>query len=171
MSKQAKILLAACALAIIAVFYLFFSLKQVTITAENAKKSGETFQDNFVEKISKQQMEENYLAGIKPFIDEYGKFLETVGSTTDKVLTANSADSSSSTPVEASEDEALKEIANLKIEIMGYTVPEQFKNVHINLVMSLTSLKSYFETKTADNKDKAMDLFAKAKNEFNSIQL
>jgi hypothetical protein len=171
MSKQAKILLAICILAIIAVFYLFFSLKQVTVTAENAKKIGQNFQDNFVEKVSQQQMEENYMTGIKPFIDEYGKFLEAVSSTTGKTIQASSLDSSSSTSAFASEEEVLKEIANLKVEIMGYTVPEQFRGMHMDLVMSLTSLKSFFETKTADNKDKAMDLFAQAKNEFNSLQL
>jgi hypothetical protein len=170
MSKQTKILLAIGVLAIISVLYLFFSLKQVTITAENAKKDPRNIQDNFVEKISKQQMEENYKAGIKPFIDEYGKFLETVSSAGNLIATST-PDSSATTSATSSGEEVLKEIANLKVEVMGYTVPEQFRDMHIDLVMSLTSLKSYFETNTSDNKDKAITLFAKAKNEFNSLQL
>jgi hypothetical protein len=171
MSKQAKILLAIGALALVSVFYLFFSLKQVTITAENAKKDGQNIRDNFVEKISKEQMEANYKAGIKPFMDEYSKFLETVSSSTVEKIATNTPESSVTTSASASGEEILKEIANLKVEIMGYTVPEQFRDMHIDLVMSLTSLKSYFETNALDNKDKAITLFAKAKNEFNSLQL
>jgi len=67
------------------------------------------------------------------------------------------------------ENETLEKIINYRIEAMGFTVPEQFKEKHLKLVLSFSLMEEYYETKVLAKKDYAVQQFEEVQNYFSDL--
>ena len=159
MSKQSKILLIMGLLTIFFVFYLVFSIKEVTVNTQENISTEKPEVVNVIEQLSQEQIEENYQVNIKLLLKDYENLLGEINALSVFI-------SSSTEEVILKNNDAIEKITNLKIKIMDCTVPEQFRDVHLKFVMSLMSLQDYYKTETEINKEVALTLFDEVKKEY-----
>ena len=66
-------------------------------------------------------------------------------------------------------DENLIKLSELKEEAMSYTVPEQYKEEHLKLILSFSLLDEYFKLGDLDKKDQAYKHFKDASEAYGSL--
>lgn len=158
MSKNKKIILVLSGISVILLFYIVFSVKQITISSDNSIHQDEVnYEKNEVEKISQEQISANYKVSIDNFWSDYETTLKDI-----KNFSFEEIDSSFVSDYN-------DKIKKLRIEAMSYTVPLQYKDMHLKLVMSLSSLTNFLETRVDANKERALSLYMEAKNEYQNL--
>jgi len=173
MFKHTKIILILGGLSLFLFFYIVLSVRQVTVTSENSTPVAEVdYEKNEVEKISQEQIRVNYQVSINDFWSDYEKILKKVKDLSFNLIDEKEIDKLSTTTNKLEESlvsDYEEKIVKLRIEAMSYTVPAQYKDMHLKMVMSLSSLKNYLDTQADEHKEQALSLYMEAKNEYQNL--
>ena len=172
MSKTAKILLLLTFIALLLVFYLIMSSQIITVKPDEANPA--LLKDEQVApkapKVDLLQLEESYKEKIKPIFKEFEQLLSdfwTISYTTPfSELIDHDDTSSTSSVVKVEENEVLERISELKIGLMDLTVPEQYRDLHLGLVLCFSKIKNSIENKSETDKNDGLALIRQAKSEY-----
>ncbi|RLC36268.1 hypothetical protein DRH27_05460 [Candidatus Falkowbacteria bacterium] len=160
MSKIAKILLLLTFVALLLVLYLIMSSQIITVKPDEANQAAPKKEQAApqVPKVDLLQLEENYKENIIPIFKEFEQLVNdfwTISSTTSfKELTEKEE-----------ENKVLERISELKIGLMDLTVPEQYRDLHLGLVLCFSKIKNSIETKSETDKSDGLSLIGQVKNE------
>lgn len=140
MSKQAKIIVILLVLLLGVTFYLLIdNLRGSNKTNELAINQPQVEKK---ETISHDQLVVNYKTGLQPIADDFAKLLVTIGtqSTTTK-------------------DDLLAQTATLKTKLEELVVPTEYKDLHLNIFLSIISLEDYLTNKDRSAIEKSKKLW------------
>ena len=139
---------------ILAIFLLIF-IGLVVCFAYNAKltKIATTGQEEKTKKISKQEMVANYKKKMSILAVEYNQAIEDYGSSSDQ------------------KQSALATVNSLKARMTEIVVPSEFKDMHLNLFLSLVSFENYLVENDLVEKKKSEKLFYIIKREYNWLNV
>lgn len=136
MSKKYKILLI---LLIISVFLLFY----IVLTSESFKEKIDNsigdISGKFV--VTKEKIAVDYKVDASRILSDYSRLIEK------KEITAS-------------------EIQSIKNRLLNLTVPAEFKDLHVNLILALTKMGDYSASKDEAEKSESERLISQAKEDF-----
>lgn len=142
--KKINILLLLLIILLLLFLTILFKIKITSIEKSNP-------QEAVSEKIVIDK--EEYRKNIFNILNEYEKIIQTVN-----------IYASSSLYVSSSSDPIFKQINDLKNRVVGIKAPEtKYKDLHLNLLMSLLALKEYLEVPVKDKGAVCIDYIEKVK--------
>lgn len=62
--------------------------------------------------------------------------------------------------------EKIKEVNDLEDDLIGLTVPEEFKNLHVNFVLALNKIESYAKNGNKEDMSKGLLMIQEIKNQY-----
>lgn len=160
MTKQAKLLLTLSGIAFLLLFYLFFSSTPVTIKQTNYKQA--IRQAPAAEApVDLVKLEADYKANVKKALLDYDQILVEAGLDTEDSLLNDE------TSFVAGDHEALAvNLAELKISLMDLRVPEEFRDLHVDLALSLSYLKEALENQDDFARAEGLAMLRGARSEY-----
>lgn len=141
MSKQAKIIVILLVLLLGVTFYLLIdNLRGSNKTNELAINQPEVEKK---ETISHDQLVVNYKSGLQPVANDFAKLLAAAEKQT---TTTNN-------------DDLLAKTATLKTKLEELVVPTEYKDLHLNIFLSVISLEDYLTNKNRQAIEKSKKLW------------
>lgn len=138
---------------VLAIFLLvFLCLAIIFAFSIKVGKIEPTATENKAKKIGKKEMVENYKNDIKVLATSYGDATNTYASTSKK-------------------EDILPVINNLKLKMTEIIVPSEFKDMHLNLFLSIVSFENYLANNELAEKKKSEKLFYVIKQEYSWLNL
>ncbi|MCK5212170.1 hypothetical protein KAJ89_05710 [Candidatus Parcubacteria bacterium] len=160
MTKQAKLLLTLSGIAFLLLLYLFFSSTPITIKQTNYKQA--TRQAPAAEAlIDLVKLEVDYKANIKKALFDYDQILTEAGLSSEDSLLFNETSF-----VAGDHEAAAINLSELKISLMDLKVPEEFRDLHVDLVMSLSYLKEALENQDDSARAEGLAMLRVARSEY-----
>ena len=160
MTKQAKLLLSLSGIAFILVLYLFFTSTPVTIKQTNYKQTARQAPVAVVS-VDLVKLEANYKANVKKALLDYDQILVEAGLGSQDSLLLDE------TSFVAGDHETLViNLAELKISLMDLKVPEEFRDLHVDLVLSLSYLKEALENQDDSARAEGLAMLRGARSEY-----
>jgi len=146
MSKNAKILIGLICLALLMVIYLIFSSRSISVVEENKN----TATPANVDQADLSLMKDEYEANTKDIFAELENIYNSVGKTKSATSAEEQAIATSSGSV-PSAGKLAGVIVGLRERLINLKVPEEYKNLHLKLVLLMDKLETYFEKGEPDN--------------------
>jgi len=160
MTKQAKLLMVLSGIAFILVFYLFISSTQVVVKQIDHRQASR--KAPAVEApVDLVKLEADYKANVKKALLDYDQILAAAG------LDAEDSLLNDETSFVLGDSEALAvDLAELKISLMDLRVPEEFRDLHVDLVLSLSYLKQALENQDDSARSEGLAMLKGARSEY-----
>ena len=166
MSKNGKLLIMLTAAALLIVVYFIlsshsFNPKPAAETIEPKTPATQPAADTSVDQA---ELEANYKKETKVILNEFEKTAgidSTAESTVpadDQVIAAQDKDAGS--------NEKKDEISRLRDQLMNITVPGQFKNLHLNLVLAFEQMEEFFASNKVEERNSSLKLISQAKTTY-----
>jgi hypothetical protein len=141
MSKIAKILILITSISLVLVMYVIISSKLVVMEKEVVNNNSTTELGNEKKTVDLEQLARDYKREIKIIMDDVDKLILNLSATS----TAQNEVSSTSSETAVPENEIKATL--LKTRAMDLIVPEQFKDLHIKIVLAISRFDEYSKTK------------------------
>lgn len=170
MLKNFKILLLVTVLSLGLIFYLARSFKKEVVEVKVNDPEVADKAINVVEKISKEQLLENYKSSIKPMLSSYFDIFAKAGSSSESFFGSSTKFSATSSTATV-QNELLQEIDKIKLAAGESIVPENFRNMHLKMVLSLSMLKNFLESRSLSDKNRAISFYNEVKKESSELLL
>jgi ribosomal protein S15P/S13E len=145
MSQKAKLIILLLVISVAIFVYLLLTarvetVKQVTTdyTADNQSSST---------KIDLVKLESDYRAATMPLVQNYANILKQI----------ETATTTTTEQIKGLSDQ----INQIKSHILDLKVPSDLKDVHLNLILSLSKLNSYLNNKNQSDLEEAINLLKK----------
>jgi hypothetical protein len=166
MSKNAKILFFLTLLALIVVLYFIFSTRPLTVGEVN--KNVNTVKTNIQDKSNtvptdQTAMENDYKKETKVILDEFEKTTNLAVENSSSSIRTSIASSTSDSSIA---DDLKNEISRLHDQLIEITVPNQFRDLHLNLVMAFDKMENYLNNRQTDEKITSLKLISQAKTDY-----
>lgn len=143
--------------------YLALSSRKEIFEADTPAASNAANSANVVEKIGQAQVLENYKSGIRPLLESYN----IVFSGLDDGPASSSGSSTAATAASGTSSSRLsgltEEVARIRKAASVFIVPENFRNMHLKMILSLSMLDNYIETKSLADKARALAFYEEVK--------
>jgi len=169
MNKQTKIIIILSFISIVILLYIVFTSKIVSIKNEKGSLSNNSPQSKLI-KIDPVELKENYLKNMKPAFSDFEGIINDLGITDDQVLASTSLLLDTSSSSQDKLDKMIEEVSELKISIMNFTVPEEFKDFHLDLVMSFNDLRDFIDNQSDEDREKVVRVISEAKSKYNWLK-
>ncbi|MCU0679590.1 MAG: hypothetical protein MUC28_04075 [Planctomycetes bacterium] len=163
MSKNAKLLIGLTAVALLIVLYFIFSSRSLTIEDTGGERRI-VRTDGSVETaapVDLAALESEYKAEIKMIITEF----ETLASPGENDQTAVRSDAEPAPATDLASGTSALRVAKLRDQLMGVTVPNQFKDLHLELVFAFNKMEEYFLNRVISDREASLEFLSRAKNE------
>ena len=158
MTKQAKLLLTLSGIALLLLLYLFFSSTPVIIKQTNYKQATKQAPAAPIDLV---KLEADYKANVKKALFDYDQILVEAGLDAEDSLLLDE------TSFIAGDHEALAvNLAELKVNLMDLKVPEEFRDLHVDLVLSLSYLKQALENQDDSARAEGLAMLRGARSEY-----
>ena len=144
MTKQTKIFIFIFFIIVVLISFLIINSKIITIEEDKGDKIGEKVRQivNKINKIDPIVLKNNYEEKLKIVFDEFEELLlqTKIESDDEKLETASSSLLATSS---VSMSDIFNQASGLKIAMMELTVPEEYKELHLDLIMSFNKFKDF----------------------------
>ncbi|MCK5357743.1 MAG: hypothetical protein KAJ48_05050 [Elusimicrobiales bacterium] len=160
MTKQAKLLLALSGIAFLLIFYLFFTSTPVTIKQTNYQPTARKA-PAIEAPIDLVKLEANYKANVRKALLEYDQILAEAGLDTEDSLLLNETSFAN-----GGRETLAIDLAELKISLMDLRVPKEFRDLHVDLVLSLSYLKQALENQDDFARSEGLAMLRGARSEY-----
>ncbi len=159
MTKQAKLLTVLSGIAMLLILYLFFTSTPVVIKQTNYQVAKKT--PAAEAPINLVKLEADYKANVKKALLDYDQILVAAG------LDAEDSLFNDETNFVAGDHEMLAiDLAELKISLMDLRVPAEFRDLHVDLVLSLSYLKQALENQDDLARAEGLTMLRGARSEY-----
>jgi len=160
MTKQAKLLLILSGIAMLLVLYLFFTSTPVVIKQTNYNQAAKKM-PVIEAPVDLAKLEADYKANVKKALFDYDQILAEAG------LAGEDSLLNDETSFVLGDNEVLAiDLAELKISLMGLRVPEEFRDLHVDLVLSLSYLKQALEDQDDSARSQGLAMLRGARSEY-----
>jgi len=96
--------------------------------------------------ISPIELKNNYQNAVPKILDEYASIINK-------------------------ESFVLEEIADVKNKLLDLKVPQEYKELHLSLVLALTEMENFLITEIPESKQKSQQYITQAKNNYNWLKI
>lgn len=159
MTKQAKLLMVLSGIAMLLVLYLFFTSTPVVIKQTNYQAREKV--PAVEAPIDLAKLEADYKANVKKALLDYDQILIEAGLASEDSLLNNE------TNFATGDHKALAfDLAELKISLMDLKVPAEFRDLHVDLVLSLSYLKQALENQDDSARSEGLAMLRGARSEY-----
>ncbi len=164
MSKKGKILLILIVVSLSLVIYLIVSSKPVIIKPDvNTAREKITGSDKSkVEQVDLQKLEDSYKEVVGAILADFERLIEEfkITSTTSPEQEFITATTTAKTK---DQQELSEKVSILRNQLMEVKVPTKFKDLHLNLLLALNKMDSYFNGRNEEEGLAGLDLISEAK--------
>jgi len=149
MKKEMKIIIFLFLTASVLFFYIFMNSRTVVVSQDSDQKNGED-KESVKKVLSMNEIEADYKENTKMIFKDYE---EIIGSNNNFL----------------GDNEKIEKMNKLESDLMGLTVPAEFKSLHFNFVLALNKIESYAENGDEDDMNKGFSMIEDIKNQYTWI--
>jgi hypothetical protein len=167
MSRTAIILILLIFISLSLALYLILSSKPVTIepSSDTGQKQISEKSDNEASRVDLEELENSYKQAVKFILADYKLITVDMWPGTSTTLLEEGDQPATLTEYKKSPSEILELAQELENRLMALTVPSQFKNLHLNLVLAISKLSNYIESGDEEERSKSQALIEQAKTD------
>lgn len=158
MSKTAKILILLTSISLVLVIYIIVSSKLIVIEKETQDPVAETMPVAEKEPVDLELLAREYETEIEKILGDLDIMIDNFTSTSSmqsEVISTSSEDAMMDNEVKPS---------MLKARLMNITVPDEYRELHINIVLAVSKFEEYIETQDENDLLRGIDLVRELQN-------
>lgn len=147
MNKQHKLLIVLGFVLAILILYIIFSSRVVTIsTSQHSRRPiSSVFNGREVEEVDQEKLTQSYQASARTALLELMAILAQAGIVTASGTELIAASETNETATTSEVDQVALQLAELKINLMDVLVPQQYKDLHFDMVLALSKFKEFID--------------------------
>lgn len=152
MTKRAKFLSFLIGVSVVLAAYLVFTSKMVIVKPAD-KNIGASSQE--LTKVDLAELEYNYKQDAREIFREYEAVISSL-----EIAPGAYANSQTGDPSNSNSKEKL---AQVKMKLLDLKVPDKYKDLHLNLILSISKMNSYIDNNNLEDKVSGAELINQAK--------